>query len=205
MTKLTKREKRMLYLLGCFTLVVVGVYLLILPAITTQANLSAQLKELEAQQNVRVEAIRKMGTLSGEINTLKSTMERTCARYAPPMYTEQLDRQYTSMLRRYNANPVNLEIGEVTQTPMPHYRASLEQEAPALDAGEVAPIESYMATVNTEGTIIDPIPAPPPEDAPPAISAEDATIDTLLLKINATMKPADAMAFLAELSADPTV
>ncbi|MEG1943200.1 MAG: hypothetical protein RR049_05225, partial [Angelakisella sp.] len=52
---------------------------------------------------------------------------------------------------------------------------------------------------------IDPTPDPPPEDAPPASSAEDATIDTILLKINATMKPADAMAFLAELSADPTV
>lgn len=208
MTKLTKREKRMLYTLGCFLIVTVGVYLFILPAISTQAALTRQVAELEAQQNARVEAISKMNLLDAQVKTLKAEMERTCARYAQPMYSEQLDRQFTSMLRRHNAAPASMIIGELTDTPMPHYRENINEPPPELTAAEVPPLADYMAAVDPSGTVAAAVvPTPNENEAVPEDPAEkeDATLQTMLITVEAIMEPSDAIAFMAELSADPAV
>lgn len=197
---LSKREKTMLYLLGCFLLAAIGLYLFILPAVATHVVLTQQVAALEQQQLERVQAITRMGALDEHVKSLKQEMERTVARYAQPIPSETLDWQFTSMLRSYNGTPVSFAIEPVAPIPAPHYGVLLE-EAP-LTVEQVPPLQDYMAAVDT-GIQNPTAPAPPPEVS--SQKEEIPTIEATLLTIEAILKPADASRFLAELSAKPAV
>lgn len=197
---LSKREKTMLYLLGCFLLAAIGIYLFILPAMATHATLTDQLRVLEQQQMERVQAITRIGTLDTHVKTLKQEMERTVARYAPPMHSEALDRQFTSMLRRHNGEPLSFVIEPAAEIPAPHY--GVVAEADTLTVDEVPPLKDYMAEVDT-GIQNPTAPTPAPETT--TVDKEVPTVQATLLTVEAILKPEDANAFLAELSADPAV
>ncbi|MEG0754339.1 MAG: hypothetical protein RR461_10930, partial [Angelakisella sp.] len=146
---LSKREKRLLYCLGCVVIVAIGMYLFIFPAMNTYAALSEQLSALGAQQMTRAEAIANMNGLDADVRDMKKDIERIRARYDSSMFSETLDRQITNLLRQHNGRPVSLILGEPAEITVSPYGNSADTASDPSETDEFVSLADYMAVIDS--------------------------------------------------------
>ena len=112
--QLTQREKRLLYFMTCFLLVIAGWFLLITPALDKKSQLE------EKYQNVLSENASKQTQLSlylsapDELKIKKDSLNQLIEKYNPILTNEKIDKLLTSIFLSQGLTPKSLSIGEVT-------------------------------------------------------------------------------------------
>lgn len=109
--KLSRREKILLYILLCFLIVMGGLYLLILPAMTRYNNLKGEYDEALMARA----AISQNGGDTGAPLTLEEAKKQAAAAtegYYSPMTVLELNEELTGLMLAYSLNPESLSVTE---------------------------------------------------------------------------------------------
>lgn len=109
--KLSRREKILLYILLCFLIVMGGLYLLILPAMTRCNNLKGEYDEALMARA----AISQNGGDTSTPLTLGEAKKQAAAAtegYYSPMTVLELNEELTGLMLAYSLNPESLSVTE---------------------------------------------------------------------------------------------
>lgn len=105
MTKLTKREKILIYILICFGLLMGGFYLVVFPSYQKYQTLGNQLTEAEFQQSAMAAAIEGVPLVMKTRDEANAKLSGLKKPYSAHLPNEGLDVLLTQLCLDYNLVP----------------------------------------------------------------------------------------------------
>lgn len=119
MKKLTKREKTLLYILGCFLIATAGIYLILLPAYNRYAVIHDQYLEAQSTQMSMEAAIGSIPDLETALDENRGTVLTLESSYSDPLTNEALDQLLTALCMNYSLSPQILSITSNGESTVP--------------------------------------------------------------------------------------
>ncbi|MEG0292337.1 MAG: hypothetical protein RR495_02390 [Anaerovoracaceae bacterium] len=115
MSKLSKREKILIYIMAWMLILAGGVYFLVMPALVThdEAVLKYNKTLIEAQEMKN--AIKNKGIVSVEIDEAKLNIKQMDKYFYKYLENKSIDRLITGVVLKSGLTPYDLEIGEVAK------------------------------------------------------------------------------------------
>lgn len=110
MKKLTKREKLLLYILGCFLIAVFGFYFVIMPSMASYQVVSDQVSEAQFTKDSMAMAIDSIPTTMQARDQANSNLAMLKASYSPCLTNEGLDVLLTQFCLDYGLSPEVLSV-----------------------------------------------------------------------------------------------
>lgn len=111
---LTAREKKMLYFLLCFLLIMVGWFYVITPLLDKETALNSQYQDsLNENSNKQISLIEYLNAPT-KLAKLESDMALLLEKYNPEMTNEEIDRMLTGLFLRNKLSPTSLNIGSAS-------------------------------------------------------------------------------------------
>lgn len=112
--QLSSREKRLLYFLICFLVVVGAWYFLITPQLDKRTDLNAQYEmALNENASKQMELV-KVQAAPEQLKQKKESLNEIIEKYNPIMSDEKIDKMVTTLLLSNRLNPRSLTIGEIS-------------------------------------------------------------------------------------------
>lgn len=111
--QLSEREKRLLYILACFLIVIAGWFFLIIPALDKQTLLNQQYETVLMDNSVKQSELDKYLTAPDELKIKQESLKEIIEKYNPMMTNENIDKLLTSAFLSNGLKPISLNISEV--------------------------------------------------------------------------------------------
>lgn len=149
--KLTKREKILLYFLGCFSLIMIGLFLLVFPTLDKKND---AMNELMASQNrlSKLEStIAQYGDLDNAIAEANSNIEQIEAKFYDPMPNEDVDALLKSKLLLHNMVPLSLNISVSQEQTLKAYgETAIKNTTGNIDANNAEATAPTVQLINVD-------------------------------------------------------
>ncbi|HNX64559.1 MAG TPA: hypothetical protein PKI60_05180 [Oscillospiraceae bacterium] len=115
MSKLTSRESFLIYFMVCVAIIVGALFFIISP-FKKLYDAAAEQKEVLAQQKLSMNlSIADGVSRQSELDTLKENMDKTQKSFFKDISEDDIDSTTTSMLKKYNLQPLSLVISLITE------------------------------------------------------------------------------------------
>lgn len=151
MTKLSKREKTLLYVLSITVIVAAMVMLVIQPALSRRNDLSDQLEAQQMQLAAMEQTILTQANAQDRIAEYDQDIQMEKAFYLPAMTSDDLDKYVTGMLQQHGLIAQSLLITEVSASDVTS--ADGTNEASKAVGAEGSGVHTYQVDVTAAGTI----------------------------------------------------
>lgn len=125
--KLTKREKFLLYFLCCFTLVMIGAFVLAMPAMDKKNQAELDLAAAQGKLTSLQNTIAQYGDLDGAIEEKKGEIAQIKDKFYSPMPNEDVDSLVKQILLGNNMLPISMEISSQENYPLTPYHPQTSQ------------------------------------------------------------------------------
>lgn len=144
--KLTKREKILLYFLGCFVLVMVGAFLLAMPAMDGKNEAEAQLQAVQSKLTSLQNTITQYGDLDSAIEEKKKEIAEIKDKFYSPMPNEDVDRLVKTIVMQNNMTLYSMDISSQENYPLTAFQAQ-GTSAEAIEGEEATSTNLTLVTV----------------------------------------------------------
>lgn len=115
MSKLTSRESFLIYFMVCVAIIVGALFFIISP-FKKLYDAAAEQKEILLQQKLSMNlSIADGVSRQSELDTLKENMDKTQNLFFKDISEDDIDLTITSMLKKYNLQPLSLVISPITE------------------------------------------------------------------------------------------
>ena len=155
MSKLTSRESFLIYFMVCVAIIVGALFFIISP-FKKLYDAAAEQKEILEQQKLSMNlAIADGASRQSELDTLKESMDKTQKSFFKEISEDDIDLTITSMLKKYNLQPLSLVISPITEeddeeeTNAETTAQTTEEET----APELSYFEKYKASAEARGDL----------------------------------------------------
>lgn len=150
--QLSSREKRLLYFLICFLVVVGAWYFLITPQLDKRTDLNAQYEmALNENASKQMELV-KVQAAPEQLKQKKESLNEIIEKYNPIMSDEKIDKMVTTLLLSNRLNPRSLTIGEISNVNLSkdeNKQDNTNQETTT----ESSYVKQVSVTISTSGTL----------------------------------------------------
>lgn len=150
--QLSSREKRLLYFLICFLVVVGAWYFLITPQLDKRTDLNAQYEmALNENASKQMELV-KVQAAPEQLKQKKESLNEIIEKYNPIMSDEKIDKMVTTLLLSNRLNPRSLTIGEISNVNLSkdeNKQDNTNQETTT----ENSYVKQVSVTISTSGTL----------------------------------------------------
>ncbi|MBO1678753.1 hypothetical protein [Bittarella massiliensis (ex Durand et al. 2017)] len=136
MTKLTRRERTLLYAMF-LVLFAAGAFLLARPLAASRDAAQEQLAQDREAAQLMERQIALAQTYEGQISACKEEIAELSGNFPAPMVSNRADQMVTNLAVRHRLTPVKETISDPVNTPIPAYLSQpAEQESAAQEEGE---------------------------------------------------------------------
>lgn len=111
--QLSSREKKLLYFLSCFLIVVAGWFFVIVPGLDSYASLNAEYENVVFQKPTLENQLNDYLTAPALLKTKKESYENIINKYNKKMSNENIDKMITTALLAHGLKPKTLAITDV--------------------------------------------------------------------------------------------
>lgn len=111
--QLSKREKRLLYILACFLIIIAGWFFLIIPSLDKQTLLNQQYETVLMDNYAKQSELDKYLAAPDELKIKQESLKEIIEKYNPVMTNENIDKLLTSAFLSNGLKPISLNISEV--------------------------------------------------------------------------------------------
>lgn len=112
--QLSTREKKLLYFLLCFLLVIGGWILLLSPMLDKKTALKAEYETVLMQNTNKQIELAKVQAAPEQLKIKKESLSKIIEKYNPILKDEKIDKLLTTLILKNGLNPKSLQIGEIT-------------------------------------------------------------------------------------------
>ncbi|MEG1523942.1 MAG: hypothetical protein RRZ24_08950 [Clostridia bacterium] len=149
MTKLSKREKMLLYIL-CAVVIVAGMVLLVIqPTLVRAGVLDETVLEQEITQNQMEQLIAESSHMRQGLEKSNAGIAEQATHFLPVMTSDELDRYITGLLQQNGLVAQSLQISEAIT-----HQSDVEADVDAnTDTGNGSPVLTYQVNVLASGTV----------------------------------------------------
>jgi hypothetical protein len=151
MKKLTKREKLLIYILGCFLIGIFGIYFVILPSYRSYQVVSDQAAEAQFTQESMTMAIDSIPSMMQARDEKTTSLAILKAPFPQQLTNEGLDMLLTQLCLDYSLSPKMLSIQSNGMAGVATFTAYTSDEQPSAAVG-TGSTPTTSTTNNTTGT-----------------------------------------------------
>lgn len=164
--KLTKREKKLLYILLCVMIFVGGIFLLIMPTLQKGLVLQSEYQAAESQRKKAKAAIPDYSNLDEQIKEIGERLGVITDKYYGALKIEDVDKLITELSQNHNLEPTTLLVSEMSEEEIVNYEEYVAKLA-KIEAGELSATQEtdtkkeenllkvYDVTLSVRGRISD--------------------------------------------------
>lgn len=109
---LSKREKILLYILGCLLIFVVGWYLLLMPALANKNKLEETYASLQTGYQRDVQTAALYDNIDQNIKDGLASLEFYKEQFYPMTTTDEIDKLLTTLVQKHGLVPISLGLEE---------------------------------------------------------------------------------------------
>lgn len=128
MTKLSKREKTLIYILVCMVVFIGGILLLVLPSFEKYTTAKTANDEASQQLMLTKASMPDYSSLDENVKKLKKELDEIKKNFYNEMNKEDLDQIITLLAVEHNLTPVNLSMSEITEEEVTSYEEYLASQ-----------------------------------------------------------------------------
>lgn len=151
MNSLTSREKKLLYFLLCFLVVMGGIFLLLMPAINRYEESSTQLEEKRMAQSQMDLSIQSLPLNEKNLEQVKARLQEEKSGYFSVMTNQDIDRTVTGMVSKHLPISSELDITSPMRKEItaygPNQKSSGSSSASALSEEEQSDSKTWVSQV----------------------------------------------------------
>lgn len=114
MNQLTSREKKLLYFLLCFLIVMGGILLIVLPALEKHDELVVSYDNALIENTQKKSELTQIEQAKSQLKTKKESLNKIIKEYNPILKDEKIDELLTTRILVNGLTPKTLQIGEIT-------------------------------------------------------------------------------------------
>ena len=112
MTKLSKREKILLYVMCIIVLIAAIIYLAVKPAMTASTELDTSIAEAQAQQQEMMIAIAAKPSIEDQLKQAQTSLSELSGKYQKLGNTDEIDDYVTKQMQSCSLTPTSLAISD---------------------------------------------------------------------------------------------
>lgn len=124
---LSKREKILLYILGCLLIFVVGWYFLFMPALSNNTTLKEKYDTLKTGYQRDVETSALYDDIEQSIKDGLKDLEFYKEEFYPMTTTDEIDKLLTSLVQKHGLVPISLSLQEAKSQKITGYLEKVEK------------------------------------------------------------------------------
>lgn len=147
MTKLSKREKTLIYILVCMVVFIGGLLLLVMPSFEKYTKAKTANDEASQQLMLTKASVPDYSSLDENVKKLKKELDEIKKNFYSEMDKEDLDQIITLLAVEHNLTPVNLSMSEITEEEVTSYEEYL-----AAQTASTSTSTTTNGTANTTST-----------------------------------------------------
>lgn len=154
MSKLTSRESFLIYFMVCVAIIVGALFFIISP-FKKLYDAAAEQKEILLQQKLSMNlSIADGVSRQSELDTLKENMDKTQNLFFKDISEDDIDLTITTMLKKYNLQPLSLVISPITEEDETSDTAETTSETIEEETiPELSYFEKYKASAEARGDL----------------------------------------------------
>ena len=114
--QLSLREKRLLYILVCFLIVVAGWFFVIIPSIDNYQSVCKDYQEAVEKKSSLDTELQTYLDAPGLLASQKESYQIIIDKYNPLLTNEKIDKLLTTAFLSYGLNPISMEISNVSDS-----------------------------------------------------------------------------------------
>ena len=150
--KLTKREKRLLYILLCVLLVVGGIFLVVLPAFEKNTSLKAKYKQAEQEMAALSNTDSNATAAAKDTKSIHNKIKKLNDSFYSSMQKEDLDAMLTQLVMDHGLTPVSLTIEDAKEEEVLSFTEQKNKDSK--NPAEVYRMQVYNAEMQVSGDVL---------------------------------------------------
>ena len=111
--QLSSREKKLLYFLVCFLLIIGGWYFIISPALDKHTALNNEYQSLLMQNSSKQIELQRYLSAPEELKEKQDSLNKIIKKYNPILKDEKIDKLVTTLILNNGLDPISLTIGDI--------------------------------------------------------------------------------------------
>lgn len=111
--QLSAREKKLLYILVCFLIVMIGWFLAITPQLDKKTSLNQQYESVLMENSSKETELARYLAAPDELKIKQESLKEIIEKYNPIMSNEKIDKLLTSAFLTNGLKPISLSISDV--------------------------------------------------------------------------------------------
>lgn len=111
--QLSAREKKLLYILVCFLIVMIGWFLVITPQLDKKTSLNQQYESVLMENSSKETELARYLAAPDELKIKQESLKEIIEKYNPIMSNEKIDKLLTSAFLTNGLKPISLSISDV--------------------------------------------------------------------------------------------
>lgn len=194
MKKLTRREKLLIYILGCFLIATAGIYLLLLPGYARYSEVKDQYDEAKYTQTTMAAAIETIPDLEMTKGEGLLTIVQKQEAFSDRLTNEGLDKVLTPLCLSYQLSPRRLSILSNGYAKIQVFKPGVSSDEEISDEEMVGLIDELDSLKDIDSTQeeVDQVDSPSEETAPVEGDASEAGISILTGVVELELKGTQA-------------
>ncbi|MDO4545640.1 MAG: hypothetical protein Q4C25_05735 [Bacillota bacterium] len=154
MSKLSKREKVLIYIMIVVAIVVGGVFLLVQPSYEVYSDARERLSEIELERQTMEMSINSIPQIRKDIQDYTEKIGEIKAGFLPYMSNEEIDTMITGFVKQSGMTPQELEITNLSPSAIVAFGMDAEGDSDSSEASEsgTAQDDSTNLTDSLDGT-----------------------------------------------------
>ena len=141
--QLSSREKKLLYFLVCFLLIIGGWYFIISPALDKHTALNNEYQSLLMQNSSKQIELQRYLSAPEELKEKQDSLNKIIKKYNPILKDEKIDKLITTLILNNGLDPISLTIGDIQDV-------QLQQD----NTNETNNSKETVSTVNEETSLV---------------------------------------------------
>lgn len=150
-TTLSKREKKMLYVLLCFLILVGGFFLAVSPSLKAYDSAKEQLQEVQMQKSVMEKTIKAYPETLAALNTSKERLREQQQAFFKIMTNEELDKELQKITAKFGLQTVSLSMSDIEEQDVQEF-IPLSADATKKATTQKAQVNTVTMQLNGTGT-----------------------------------------------------
>lgn len=146
--QLSAREKKLLYVLVCFLLVIGSWLYLISPMLEKGTELKVEYETLLTENTNKKMELAKVQAAPQQLSIKKESLRKIIEKYNPILKDEKIDKLLTTLVLKNGLNPKSLQIGEITDM-----KITDEQNKDKKDTTQTSYVKQVQVNLTVSGNL----------------------------------------------------
>lgn len=150
---LSQREKKLLYILLCLVIIVVGWYFLINPTLESSKTLKSEYDTMSTQFQIDKEVIKAYGDLDTANEKIVSDIEVHKSNFYDYIHPEDVDKTLTTLVQKHGLVPVSLILEDAIGQTLSEYGKDKETTETTETPETTEDEEALIKVMNVKQTV----------------------------------------------------